>query len=113
MFLKVMNSNKKFSEIVKEARLKMNITLRKFASEMALSPTFVSKMEAGEYDPPKEENIIKIAEFLGLDKDELLAKASKVSKDVQDKILEAPKLYASFLRKVDKEKIEELLKTLK
>ena len=48
MFLKVMNSNKKFSEIVKEARLKMNITLRKFASEMALSPTFVSKMEAGE-----------------------------------------------------------------
>ena len=90
----------------------MNITLRKFASEMALSPTFVSKMEAGEYDPPKEENIIKVAD-LELDKDELLAKASKVSKDLQDKILEAPKLYANFLRKVDKEKIEELLKTLK
>ena len=63
MFLKVMNNNKKLSEIVKEARLKMNITLRNFAGEIGLSPTFVSKMEAGEYDPPKEENIIKIAEF--------------------------------------------------
>jgi HTH-type transcriptional regulator, competence development regulator len=108
-----MNKDKTFGEIVREARLKINITLRKFASEMALSPTFVSKMEVGEYMPPKEENIIKIAEFLGLDKDELLAKASKVSSDIQNTILENPKLYASFLRKVDTEEIEEILNKLK
>jgi transcriptional regulator with XRE-family HTH domain len=108
-----MKTQKTFGEIVREARLKMNMTLRKFASEIGLSPTFVSKMEVGEYMPPKEENIIKIADFLGLDKDELLAKASKVSSDIQNKILEAPKLYASFLRKVSIKEMEEFLKQQK
>lgn len=42
----------------------MKIGLREFAQKVGLSPTFISKMEVGEYKPPKEENIVKIAKVL-------------------------------------------------
>lgn len=102
-----------FGEFIREKRLGKKISLRKFAMDIELSPTFISKMEVGEYSPPKEENIIKMAEYLELDKDELLAMASKISSDIQLKIMEAPKLYASFLRRIDIKEMEKIIKQLK
>lgn len=101
-----------FGEFVRNTRLELKIGLREFATKIGLSPTFISKMEVGEFKPPKEENIKKIAMILNIDKDELLAKAGRVSSDLQDIISEQPKLYASLLRRAKKAKPQNLEKLL-
>jgi transcriptional regulator with XRE-family HTH domain len=48
---------------LREARLRDDpkFTLRQFATAVGISPTFLSKVERGEFDPPKAENIIKLS----------------------------------------------------
>jgi transcriptional regulator with XRE-family HTH domain len=94
--------NKAFGDRVRElreAKLRTDprFTLRQFAKMVDVSPTFLSKMERGEFDPPRAEKIIKIAELLGVDADELLALAHKVDPEVEKIIREQPKM-ADFLR---------------
>jgi len=101
-----------FGEFVRSKRLDLNIGLRDFASRLALSPAFISKMEIGDYKPPKEENIIKMAEILKVDKDFLLAKADKVSSDLQNIIKTKPDLYASLLRRAKPQHLEQFLNNL-
>jgi len=67
-----------FGNLVRERRLKLKIGLREFAKLLKISPAFISKMEIGDFAPPKEENIRKMAEILKIDPDELLAKAGKI-----------------------------------
>jgi len=80
-----------FGEFVKNRRLALNYGLREFAKMVDLSPTFISKMEVGDFKPPKEKNIIKIANKLAVDSDYLLALANKISSkkkgEIIDKIL--------------------------
>lgn len=97
-----MAGNKAFGDRVRqlrEAKLRTDprFTLRQFAKMVDVSPTFLSKMERGEFDPPRAEKIIKIAELLGVDVDELLALAHKVDPEVEKIIREQPKM-ADFLR---------------
>jgi len=101
------NNEISFGDFVRTKRLELNIGLRKFASIVGLSPTFISKMEVNEFAPPKEDNIIKIAEALNVDKDMLLGMAGKVATDVQQRIQTNPELFATFLRKVNAKKLEE------
>jgi HTH-type transcriptional regulator, competence development regulator len=89
-----------FGEFVRNRRLDLNIGLREFATKLDLSPAFISKMEIGDFKPPKEENIKKMAIILGIDQDELLARAGKISSDLQEIISTKPALYASLLRRV-------------
>ena len=53
--------DKKIREL-REARLQDDptFTLRMSATAVGMSPTFLSKLERGEFDPPKAENIIKM-----------------------------------------------------
>jgi transcriptional regulator with XRE-family HTH domain len=73
-------------------------SLRKFAAAVGISPTFLSKIEKGEFAPPAADKIIKIAELLNLDADELLALADKVDPKLNEIIREQPKEMAAFLR---------------
>lgn len=93
-----------FGEFVRQRRLERNIGLREFAAKLDLSPAFISKMEIGDFKPPKEENIKKMAIILNVDQDELLAKAGKVSSDLQEIISAEPALYASLLRRIKNER---------
>lgn len=107
------NSQKGFGEIIRNKRLEMKIGLRQFAQKVGLSPTFISKMEVGEYKPPKEENIVKIAKVLHLNIDLLMAKADKVSSDLKNIINKEPELFASFLRKAsEKENLKKYLEEI-
>ena len=49
-----------------------------------------------------------MAEILKVDADKLLAMADKISSDIKDKINIKPKLYASFLRRVNPKDLEKL-----
>jgi transcriptional regulator with XRE-family HTH domain len=73
-------------------------TLRRFAQEVGVSATFVSRMENGEAPPPKAEKVKKMAELLGEDPDELLALAGKVDPELPEIIRERPKAMADLLR---------------
>lgn len=98
-----MPGNKAFGDRIRQLReeKKQNdprFSLRRFAEAVDLSPTFLSKMELGDFDPPKPDKIKKMAELLGVDADELLALAGKVDPALSDIIKEQPKAMADFLR---------------
>lgn len=94
-----------FGTTIRNARIEKNISLNKFAEMVGVSAPFISKMEVGDWNAPKEENIIKMADILNIDKDKLLALAKKISSDVQERILENPSMFASLLRKATPQKL--------
>jgi len=87
---------------LREAKLRTDprFTLRQFAKMVHVSPTFLSKMERGEFDPPKPEKIKKMAELLEVDADELLALAGRVDPELNEIIREQPSVLPDLLRTV-------------
>ncbi len=98
-----------FGEFVRNRRLKLNIGLREFAGKLDISPAFISKMEIGDFKPPKEENIKKMANILNIDEDELLARAGKIASDLQKIISTKPAIYASLLRRAKPHHLKQFL----
>jgi len=98
-----MAGNKEFGDHLRElreAKLKTDptFTLRKFAVAVGISPTFLSKVERGEFDPPRPEKIKRMAERLGVDADELLALAGRVDPELSEIIRKRPSLLPDLLR---------------
>ncbi len=75
-----------------------SFSLRQFALRVGISATFLSKIELGVFDPPKAEHIIKMAELLGVDADELLALADKTDPELDKIIKSEPRAMADLLR---------------
>lgn len=89
---------------LRERRLKTDrrFSLRQFAAMVEVSPTYLCKVERGDFPPPSEERIVAIANALGESPDRLLALAGKVRSDLSRIILRRPELMSNFLRKADK-----------
>jgi len=87
-----------FGEAVRRLRQVKEISLRKFAVQVGMSPTYLSKVERGEFPPPAEEKVRAMAKLLGQNEDEFLALANRVASDLTDIIQERPKIMADFLR---------------
>lgn len=104
---------KKFGATIRALREQRQISLRKFADKVGISPTYLSKVERDEFPPPGEETIKQIAEALGQDPDELLALAGKVSSDLPAIIQQWPREMASFLRTAGELTPEELARLTK
>lgn len=115
-----MSGNQAFGALVRKLREEKQQTdssfsLRGFAEKVKLSPTFISKMEKGEFDPPSAEKIIRIAEVLGYDADELLNLAKKMDPELKEMIYEK-KAMADFLRTASgfsEEKLKQLTEQMK
>ncbi len=75
-------------------------SLRQLAGRLGVEPSYLSKIERGEFPPPSEEVIRALALELDQDADVLLALAGKVSTDLKEAILKRPKLVAELLRQV-------------
>ena len=89
---------KHLGEIIREKRVEKEITLRRFAEMLGVSPTYVSQCEQGEGSPPTAARLLEIAKILGEDADALIAMAGRVPEDLSDIIRENPKEMATFLR---------------
>ncbi len=74
------------------------IGLRRFADLVGMSPTYLSKVERGDFPPPGEEKIKAIAKALEKDADEVLALANRVASDLSEIIQRTPREMATFLR---------------
>lgn len=110
-----MSGNKAFGDLIRRRRQEKqkgdpSYSLRQFAKKVGLSPTFVSKMEKGEFDPPSVDKIKRIAQSLDLDTDELLNLAKKLDPELQE-IINEKRAMADFLRTasgLSEEKLREL-----
>ncbi len=91
-------SKQEFGDWLRKARTEKGVTLRKFAEMVGKSPTYISKIERGDFDPPSEETIRTIAKELGQDENLVLGMAGKISDEIRDIITENPIEAAQFLR---------------
>ena len=115
-----MSGNKAFGDLIRKRRQQKQkddptYSLRQFAGKVGLSPTFISKMETGEFDPPGVDKIKKIAKTLDLDPDELLNLAKKIDPELKE-IVNEKKAMADFLRTasgLSEEKLRELTEQAK
>ena len=98
-----MAGNPQFGKRIRELREAKKRTdpafsLRRFAEAIGFSATFLSKVETGEFDPPKAENIKRMAELLGADPWELLHLAEKTDPEILQMVKDQPREMADFLR---------------
>jgi transcriptional regulator with GAF, ATPase, and Fis domain/transcriptional regulator with XRE-family HTH domain len=93
-----MEDEKRFGEVIRTRREALKVTLRTFATTVNMSPTYLSKVERGEFPPPAEKKIVAIARRLSLNPDELLGLAGRVASDVTQIIRKHPSELATFLR---------------
>src|SRR5690349_117010 len=92
----------KFGAFMRREREIREIGLREMARMIAVSPTYLSKVERDEFPPPAEDKVKAIAKIIEWDADDLLARAGRVSSDVSDIIKRRPVELAAMLRAVQK-----------
>jgi HTH-type transcriptional regulator, competence development regulator len=92
--------NSRFGRRVRTLRAEQGWGLRKFAKAVGVSPTYLSKIERGEFPPPAEDKVVAIADALGQDRDELLALAGRVASDLADVIRARPRELSALLRAI-------------
>jgi len=80
--------NKNFGEALREVRMAKNISLRKFAKAVEVSPTYLSQVEQENVQPPTADRVKRMAEELGENPDEWIALAGRVPEDLP-KIIQA------------------------
>jgi transcriptional regulator with XRE-family HTH domain len=84
--------------MVRREREAKGIGLREMAKMIGVSAPYQSGFERGEFSPPAEDKIRRIAEIIGRDADELLALAGRVASDLTDIIRQRPREMADFMR---------------
>lgn len=90
-----------FGEILRKIRRDKKISQRALADKLGISFTYLSKIENDVMPPPSEELLIKLAKELDIDIDEFMIEANKVPTDIQQTIMNNPKI-PKFLRSIDK-----------
>jgi len=91
-------SGEKFGAFIRQRREAKEIGLREMAKMIGVSPTYLSKVERDEFTPPTEDKVKAIAQIIGCDVDELLARAGRVASDLSDIIKRRPVELAALLR---------------
>lgn len=93
-----MGKKETFGRMLRRLREEAGISLRAFAVMVDRTPTYISKIEREELDPPAEEVIIQMARILKQDADEMIALAGRIPSDLPDIILKQPKEMTLMLR---------------
>src|SRR5882757_1370633 len=90
-----------FGQALRAKRLERQISLRKFAKLVGVSPTYLSQVEQCNIDPPTAERVRRIAELLDENVDVWSALAGRVSDDIQKIIQTQPDAIPVLLRAVN------------
>ena len=77
-----------------------DFSVRKFAEQLGIQPSYISRIELEEVPPPSEETIISMALLLQEDPDVLLAMAGKVSSELRQAIIRRPRLFGELIRQL-------------
>ena len=91
---------KTFGQLLREKRIAKGFSLRKFAGDVGVSPTYLSQVEQDNVDPPTADRVKRMAELLGENIDEWTALAGRLTEDLPEIIREAPTAVPDLLRAV-------------
>jgi transcriptional regulator with XRE-family HTH domain len=92
------SGREKFGAYIRREREAREIGLREMAKMIGVSPTYLSKVERDEFQPPAEDKVKAIAKIIECDADDLLARAGRVSSDLSEIIKRHPVELAALLR---------------
>lgn len=87
-----------FGKTLRRIRLNAQVGLRELARLVDKSAGYISDVEQDKVAPPSEEVIVRIAEALRADKNELLSSASKIDPELSRYVANEPQA-ADFLRR--------------
>lgn len=93
-----MNTQENFGEMIRRLREEAKISLRSFAAMVEKTPTYISKIERNELNPPAEPVIKEMARILRQNEDALITLAGKIPSDLPDIIKQKPREMALMLR---------------
>ena len=71
-----------FRARLRELRKQAGLSQRELADKLGINFTYLSKIESGVMPPPSEKVILRLAEVLNADKDELMTLAGKIPSDI-------------------------------
>jgi transcriptional regulator with XRE-family HTH domain len=83
-----------FGQLLRRKRIEKGFSLRKFAAQVGVSPTYLSQVEQGNVDPPTAERVRRMAELFGENTDEWIALAGRVPEDLPEIIQERTEMPA-------------------
>ncbi len=92
-----------FGKILRKFRMDTGVGLRELARLIDKSPGYLSDVEQDNVPPPSEAVILKIANALNIDKNQLLLAAHKMDPELSNYITEEPRA-ADFLRMAKEKK---------
>lgn len=105
-------SSNRFGELLRAKRLTRGLTLRKFAEQLGVSPTYVSGVENGTLPPPTFDRIEAISRILEVPVDELMEHAGRWDDMAKQKVEERPEFVRLFraVKDLSPESIERITK---
>lgn len=92
--------HKTFGQMLREKRVAKGLSLRKFAEQVGISPTYLSQVEQDNVDPPTADRVKRMAELLEESVDEWTALAGRLTEDLPGIIHESPTAVPDLLRAV-------------
>lgn len=94
-----MDGNQKtFGQFLRERRMAKKVSLRKFAEQVGVSPTYLSQVEQENVMPPTADRVKRMAELLGENPDEWIGLAGRVPDDLAGIIQQQPTEIPELLR---------------
>ncbi len=90
------NAARTFGQVLREKRVAAGFSLRKFASEVGVSPTYLSQVEQDNVDPPTADRVKRMAELLNESIDEWTALAGRLTEDLPEIIRGAPRAFSGI-----------------
>lgn len=101
-----------FGATLRRLRVDKGLTLRKFALQVGLSPTYVSAVETDIQAPPTAERLVKMSEVLGVSLEDLLEAAGRWDDVAKEAVENRPEVALLFrrVRNLTPDQIEEVTK---
>lgn len=99
-----------FGRLLRDKRMEKGFSLRKFAEQVGVSPTYLSQVEQGNVMPPTAGRVRRMAELLGENPDEWIALAGRVPEDLPEIIQKQPTEIPKLLREASGLTVEQLRK---
>ena len=70
--------NTSLGQLIRSTRKPLNISMRKLATIIGVSPGYISQIERDLCSPPTESTLTKLADALGIDRSHVMSRVGKI-----------------------------------
>ncbi len=99
-----------FGKLLRKTRIAKNYSLRKFAEQVGVSPTYLSQVEQEHVAPPTADRIKRMAEIIGENSDVWIGLAGRLPEDLPPIFWKKPAEISELLRAVSGLRSEQIAK---